>query len=383
MRHFGPPHAPGASTACAPGWPQVVTGLIDDLAGQESRRHRRRLRLPAPGHRDLPAARRPARGRAALPRLGRRIVDGARTPATDTVERRGYAGGPGRTRAGPVPGRARRRPRAPARRRPALRPGSPTPPDGPMPREDLLTTAALLLVAGHETTVNLITNGMLTLLRHPDVLERLRANPTWSSRWSRSCCATSPRCTVPQPHHARRHRHRGHHHPHGLAGRPRARRRQPGPGTLPRPRPLRPRPRRQPAPRLRQRHPLLLRRPAGPAGGADRPDRTRPPAGEPAAGRRPAAVPAEPDTARPAPPPGHLRRRRPGGGARAGCHRARDPSDRSGGERDHRNGQLAFLPVEQWQPTRDTVHRWTQIVGKTRLGARAAGRTTGGTRACT
>jgi hypothetical protein len=26
------------------------------------------------------------------------------------------------------------------------------------------------------------------------------------------------------------------------------------------------------------------------------------------------------------------------------------------------------LPLEQWQPTRDTVHRWTQIVGKTRLG---------------
>jgi Family of unknown function (DUF5996) len=25
------------------------------------------------------------------------------------------------------------------------------------------------------------------------------------------------------------------------------------------------------------------------------------------------------------------------------------------------------LPLEQWQPTRDTVHLWTQIVGKTRL----------------
>ncbi|AXE24433.1 cytochrome P450 [Streptomyces globosus] len=42
---------------------------------------------------------------------------------------------------------------------------------------ELLSTAALLLIAGHETTVNLITNGMLTLLRHPDVLERLRREP--------------------------------------------------------------------------------------------------------------------------------------------------------------------------------------------------------------
>jgi len=39
---------------------------------------------------------------------------------------------------------------------------------------DLISTAALLLVAGHETTVNLITNGMLTLLRHPGELARLK-----------------------------------------------------------------------------------------------------------------------------------------------------------------------------------------------------------------
>jgi cytochrome P450 len=50
-------------------------------------------------------------------------------------------------------------------------------PHGKMSRDDMLATASLLLVAGHETTVNLITNGMLTLLRHPDVLDRLRREP--------------------------------------------------------------------------------------------------------------------------------------------------------------------------------------------------------------
>lgn len=52
----------------------------------------------------------------------------------------------------------------------------------PMARGDLLATAAMLLIAGHETTVNLITNGMLTLLRHPDVLGRLRREPGMITR---------------------------------------------------------------------------------------------------------------------------------------------------------------------------------------------------------
>jgi len=47
-------------------------------------------------------------------------------------------------------------------------------PDGRMNEQELLSTTMVLLVAGHESTVNLIANGMLTLLRHPDALERLR-----------------------------------------------------------------------------------------------------------------------------------------------------------------------------------------------------------------
>ncbi|MFK0115326.1 cytochrome P450 [Streptomyces sp. NPDC090994] len=48
--------------------------------------------------------------------------------------------------------------------------------DSLSPRE-LLGMAWLLLVAGHETTVNLISNGVLALLTHPDQLAALRADP--------------------------------------------------------------------------------------------------------------------------------------------------------------------------------------------------------------
>jgi cytochrome P450 len=43
--------------------------------------------------------------------------------------------------------------------------------------QELISTVFLLLFAGNETTTNLIGNGILNLLRHPEELERLREHP--------------------------------------------------------------------------------------------------------------------------------------------------------------------------------------------------------------
>jgi cytochrome P450 len=44
-------------------------------------------------------------------------------------------------------------------------------------QDELLAMSFLLLVAGHETTVNLIASGTLALIEHPEQLEKLKADP--------------------------------------------------------------------------------------------------------------------------------------------------------------------------------------------------------------
>ncbi|HWS79705.1 MAG TPA: cytochrome P450 [Rubrobacter sp.] len=50
--------------------------------------------------------------------------------------------------------------------------------DDRLSEDELLAMAFLLLVAGHETTVNLIASGTLALLEHPQQTERLRRDPS-------------------------------------------------------------------------------------------------------------------------------------------------------------------------------------------------------------
>jgi cytochrome P450 len=46
-------------------------------------------------------------------------------------------------------------------------------------QEELVANMIILLSAGHETTINLIGNGLLALLQNPDQLQKLRAQPEW------------------------------------------------------------------------------------------------------------------------------------------------------------------------------------------------------------
>lgn len=50
--------------------------------------------------------------------------------------------------------------------------------NGEMSEDELVPMMLLLLVAGHETTTNLIANGVVALLQHPEQLAKLRRDPS-------------------------------------------------------------------------------------------------------------------------------------------------------------------------------------------------------------
>jgi cytochrome P450 len=60
-------------------------------------------------------------------------------------------------------------------------------------RHEVLVNAGLLLLAGHETTINLICNGTLAFLRHPEQWELLKADPAgWAKRGTEECLRYDP-----------------------------------------------------------------------------------------------------------------------------------------------------------------------------------------------
>ncbi|MFF4119708.1 cytochrome P450 [Streptomyces sp. NPDC001714] len=177
MRHFGPPHTPGLVTGLEPALADTVGGLVDDVAGKERIDVVDDLAYPFPVTvichlLGVPREDEP-RFRVWVNDLINSIDYDARVDPEEKLTKgvqarqdlRQYLGGLVEQRHG--------HPSDDLLSRLANDDG----PDGRMTDEEIISTANLLLIAGHETTVNLIANGMLTLLRHPQVLQRLRDEP--------------------------------------------------------------------------------------------------------------------------------------------------------------------------------------------------------------
>lgn len=176
MRQFGPPNMPKRVESMRPWLTEIATGLIDSMAGKNQVDIVEDFAYPLPVTAICQVLGVPVDDQPRFRRWADAIVD-AVDPTTGTFEQRLHRRAQVSAELGQyLNGLADAR---------ASQPGddlisgliTDTDPAGPMSREDLVATADLLLVAGHETTVNLIANGTLTLLRHPDVLVRLNREP--------------------------------------------------------------------------------------------------------------------------------------------------------------------------------------------------------------
>jgi cytochrome P450 len=63
---------------------------------------------------------------------------------------------------------------------------------GAYTRDEVLANAVLLLLAGHETTINLICNGALALIRHPEQWALLQRNPALAVGATEECLRYDP-----------------------------------------------------------------------------------------------------------------------------------------------------------------------------------------------
>ena len=63
---------------------------------------------------------------------------------------------------------------------------------GAYSRDEVMANAVLLLLAGHETTINLICNGTLAFLRHPDQWAMLQRDPELAVRATEECLRYDP-----------------------------------------------------------------------------------------------------------------------------------------------------------------------------------------------
>ena len=173
MRHFGPPERPAYLEQLRPEILRIATTLLDQLQGQ------RQIDLVERFNYQLPVT--VISRILGVPREDEPQFKGWASALIESIAQQGEAAQRQREQAqsdlnqymAGLVERHRKQPGDDLLSQMATESG----PDGRMTDRQLVATGVLLLIAGHETTVNLLGNGMLALLRHPAILERLRKEP--------------------------------------------------------------------------------------------------------------------------------------------------------------------------------------------------------------
>lgn len=176
MRHFGPPHRPGFVASLEASIARYVDDALDDLRGRTRTDVVEDLAYPLPvrvicdvlgvPHEDEPQFSAWTRAMALLASPDARLdPETAQEGAQASQEARVY-----------MHGLVQRRRTEPGEDMISGMVNDDSP-HGRLTDEQIVSNAILLLIAGHETTVNAIANGVLLLLRTPDQLDRLRRQP--------------------------------------------------------------------------------------------------------------------------------------------------------------------------------------------------------------
>ena len=173
MRHFGPPERPAYLEELRPEIERIVTTLLDQVQGQRQFDFVERFAYPLPVTVICRILGVPRDDEAQFSVWASALIESQAAPTEEDRRQREQAQRDLSQYMAGLVARHRAQPGDDLLSRMATDTG----PEGPMADPYLVNTAVMLLVAGHGGTVNLLGNGLLTLLRHPAILERLRNAP--------------------------------------------------------------------------------------------------------------------------------------------------------------------------------------------------------------
>ena len=174
MRHFGPPERPAYLEQLRPEILRIVTTLLDDMKGQRQIDLVERFNYPLPVLVICRILGVPREDQPQFQVWASALIENLAEQSAEAGRRRDQAQNDLNQYMAGLITRHRQRPGDDLLSLMATE----TDRQERMTDRQLVATGVLLLIAGHETTVNLLGNGMLVLLRNPEILERLRKYPT-------------------------------------------------------------------------------------------------------------------------------------------------------------------------------------------------------------